>query len=78
MSDTAALVKRVQDRRDLPPPHERRALRQRAGLALADIAAAAGVSKQAVLRWESGVDPSAANLGRYAEILRTIRAELDG
>jgi DNA-binding transcriptional regulator YiaG len=39
----------------LPPPAERRAIRRRARASLDDVAAALGVQKMTISRWERGV-----------------------
>ena len=58
-------------KRRLPQPAARRALRMAAGLRLEDVAAACGVSLQAVWRWEHCQrEPRTANRERYAEVLR--------
>jgi DNA-binding transcriptional regulator YiaG len=48
------LVDRLRANR-LPPPSERRAIRRRARASLDDLAAALGVQKMTVSRWERGV-----------------------
>lgn len=68
------LEDRVRARRELPPPAGRRALREAAGVSLADIARACGVSKQAVAQWESGYcEPRGANLLAYSDAIRVLR-----
>jgi transcriptional regulator with XRE-family HTH domain len=63
-------VKTVIEKRRLPRPAARRALRMTAGLRLQDIADACGVTLQTVWRWEQGLrQPRVGNLERYAEIL---------
>ncbi|MDP9397269.1 MAG: helix-turn-helix domain-containing protein [Actinomycetota bacterium] len=50
----ALLEQSLHDRRSLPPPPARRALRQAAGVSLLAVARACGVSRQAVAHWEAG------------------------
>lgn len=52
--EVADLVSRLRANR-LPPPTERRAIRRRALASLDDLAAALGVQKMTVSRWERGV-----------------------
>lgn len=59
--------------RQLPPPEERRSIRRQAGLSQADLAAAIGVSPQAVATWEAGTRPRGAHLTRYLAVLRELR-----
>lgn len=78
MQTTAAdaIRQRVQIRRDLPSPAERRALRLAAGLTTIEMAAAIGVSKQAVTSWENGTrTPRGVLLERYVDALRVLREE---
>lgn len=56
-SALAAAYPRLTDRvraAQLPPPAERRAIRQAARTSLSDVAAELGVSPMSVLRWERG------------------------
>jgi transcriptional regulator with XRE-family HTH domain len=63
-------------RRDLPPVEMRRALRRGAGLTLADIAEAVGVTRQPVSWWERGRrTPRGPNLDAYGEVLRALGRE---
>lgn len=78
MQTTAAdaIRHRMQIRRDLPPPSERRALRKAAGLTTAELGAAVGVSKQAITSWENGTrTPRGMSLERYVDALRALREE---
>lgn len=79
---TSLLADTLRARRGLPPPPLRKALREAAGVSLAEIAAEvserlpgdAGVTKQAVALWERGLrNPRPAHLRIYAEILRLLR-----
>lgn len=78
MQTTAAdaIRQRMQLRRDLPTPAQRRALRVASGLSQAEMAAAVGVTKQAVANWESGIrNPRGIHLERYVDALRAVRDE---
>jgi transcriptional regulator with XRE-family HTH domain len=74
MTNTANdLVKLVRERRDLPPPAMRRAIRESADLSLDQVANALGVSRQAVSHWEQGArDPRPEHLRAYAKLLREL------
>ena len=77
VSDTVAerIRSRLQVRNDLPPPSERRALRQAAGLSQKEMADAIGVTRAAVSHWESGArTPRGKFLDRYAEAVRVLRS----
>lgn len=64
----------VAARRKLPPPAVRRLLRETAGVSLAQVARAVGVSKQCVSQWELGSRrPSGERLERYIAVLDTLR-----
>jgi DNA-binding transcriptional regulator YiaG len=67
-------LERARDRRRLPPPAERRARREGAGLSQADIARAVGVTPAAVSRWEAGTRrvPRGAVLRTYLEVLERL------
>jgi DNA-binding transcriptional regulator YiaG len=70
----AAFRKAAREKASLPPPAERRRLRERAGMSLRDVARAAGVSKQTAADWESGrYVPNPENLRRYLRILAICR-----
>lgn len=61
-------------RRGLPPPAQRRALRQAAGLTLDDLAHLVGCTPQAVDHWEAGRrEPSGQFLAAYVDALRLAR-----
>jgi transcriptional regulator with XRE-family HTH domain len=72
-------IKRLmREKNALPPPAERRALRERAGLSLRDVASAMGVTGPAVIRWESGQRmPRGRNLPDYLRVLDTLRQHLE-
>jgi transcriptional regulator with XRE-family HTH domain len=54
----------------LPAPVNRRAIRRRAGITQDQLAAAVGVSRQTVARWEAGVrNPRRRHLAAYSEAL---------
>lgn len=74
--ETASLVQRVQDRRSLPPPAMRRAIREAAHLSLGEVGEEVGVTAQAVSKWELGERfPRREHLHRYAELLRLLLRE---
>jgi DNA-binding transcriptional regulator YiaG len=59
---------------ELPPPAEMRAIRERAGLSLHDVAKAIGCTHAAVGFWETGArTPQGEMLHRYMEALRTMQ-----
>ena len=70
-------IKTARDRRRLPSPAARRFLREGAGLTQAELAAAIGVSRAALSRWEAGnrFPRRGNNLGRYLAILDTLAKE---
>jgi HTH-type transcriptional regulator/antitoxin MqsA len=72
-----AILEEVRDRRDLPSPAMRRAIRLSAGLSLADVGkVAGGVSRQAVAAWEAGkAIPTGEHLTAYARLLRELQRE---
>jgi DNA-binding XRE family transcriptional regulator len=77
-TDLQTLRRKIRDRRALaammPPIGERRALRERAGLSLAEIAEAVGVSRQAVGHWELGERMPRPELAhRYVAVLGLLR-----
>lgn len=68
------LLERVRSRRTLPRPDERRAIRDDAGLSLREVAAAIGVSRMAVVRWESGAKPrNPEHVAAYGRLLEELR-----
>lgn len=70
-------LSRARNRRRLPSPAQRRALRESLGLTLADVAAAVRVSVVAVHRWESGArTPRGALLKSYFDVLERLRTEV--
>ena len=70
----ASLVDRLRATR-LPPPYERRAIRKRAGASLEDVAAALGVQKMTVSRWERGTrEPWPKHLTAYICLLEALAA----
>jgi transcriptional regulator with XRE-family HTH domain len=69
------LIEKVRTRRQLPPPDERRQIRERADVSLRDVAAAVGVSHAAVFAWEQGSRPrDPEHLQAYARLLRELAA----
>ena len=67
-----AIRERMRDRkpRAIPPTPNRRALRLAAGLTQDDVAAAVGVDRATVSRWETGSrEPAGRNRQAYADAL---------
>lgn len=76
MTGLSNLIDRTRRRR-LPDPEMRRLLRLKAGLSQAEIAAAIGVERPTVSRWESGVrSPRGRHAEAYAALLRGLAAEV--
>lgn len=62
--------------RRLPPPHARRAIREAAGVSLADVAAELDVSASVVRMWEQGKRGfSHRTLGPYVRLLESLEAD---
>jgi len=73
------LIEKVRAKRSFPPPEARRNLRQRAGLTQHDIAAAIGVDRASVARYEAGTrGPSGEVLRKYSAVLDALTIELAG
>jgi DNA-binding transcriptional regulator YiaG len=71
-----AALSRARNRKSLPGPEARRLLRERAGLKQQDIAAALGVTREAVALWESGArNPRDRYLPDYLAILQKCARE---
>ena len=76
MSSIDALLARSRDRRRLPEPAIRKHIRERAQLSQADVAAALGVDRATVSRYESGSrQPRGAHLDAYLQVLDRLVAE---
>lgn len=74
LSAVDALLNQV-DRNDLPPPAERRRLREAADLTQTDIAKALGTRREAVANWESGKnEPRPPQRTAYARLLEGLAA----
>jgi DNA-binding transcriptional regulator YiaG len=70
----ATLRKQIVLRRSLPPPRERRELRQAAGLSRQELAVALGVAYSTVYGWETGAHlPRRRHLEPYLEVLAVLR-----
>lgn len=70
------LARKVAERRELPGVEERRRLRIEAGATLDEVALAVGVSRTAVIGWESGeYSPRGEHLRRYLDVLRVLRGD---
>jgi DNA-binding transcriptional regulator YiaG len=68
------LAEHVRTRKALPAPPERRAIREAAGVTLAQVAVVVGVTRSAVSFWELGEsEPRGENLRRYSDVLRVLR-----
>ena len=68
------LENRVKDRRALPSPEMRRAIRKAAGLTHEDLAGPLQVSRQAVAHWEAGTRrPRPRHLAGYVDLLRRLQ-----
>jgi DNA-binding XRE family transcriptional regulator len=67
------LGRRVRARTQLPTPEARRAIRVSAGVSLADIARAVGVTRQTAMLWERGARrPSGERLLAYVAVLEML------
>ena len=72
------LLARLRTRRRLPPPAERRRIREDAGVSVRQMAAALGVSPMAPVRWEQGATPRDPEHTReYAQLLEELRLFAD-
>lgn len=68
------LAREVATARRLPPPELRRAIREAAGVSLARVGAACGVTKQAVHTWEHGRrTPRGEHLSAYLRVLDVLK-----
>jgi hypothetical protein len=76
------LLEQLRAKRQLPPPPERRRIREAAGVSLRQLAAAIapnGVSHMAVDRWEKGSQPhDPAHVHAYGRLLDELRHLADG
>ena len=67
-----ALLERVRARRKLPPPAERRRIREAAGVSQREMAKALGTSWTSIQRWENGSRPRGQEAA-YARLLEALR-----
>lgn len=75
---TEQLLEQLRSRRQLPPPAERRRIREAAGVSLRELAGAIGTSHMAVDRWEKGAAPrNPAHLRAYSRLLDELRRLAD-
>lgn len=73
MSSRSHLLARARALRDLPPPDDRRAIRERAGASQSACAETLGVSQQAFAFWETGATtPSGERAAAYVELLHDL------
>lgn len=75
---TNTATKKARLLRRLPPPEERRSIRERAGLSLNDLARVCSTTPQAVHGWENGRTPSLANLAAYVDLLDSLASLNEG
>ena len=69
-----ALAAQAEERRRLPSPALRKAIRADAGVPVADMARAVGVSRQAIYRWERGTrTPRGDAMRAYLAVLDELR-----
>ncbi len=73
------LLERVQARRELPKPSDRRLIREAAGVSQRELARALGVSWTAVQRWEAGSRPRhRSHVIEYRKALEGLRQLAEG
>jgi DNA-binding transcriptional regulator YiaG len=72
MNGIEELLERARSRRTLPPPAERRRIREDAGISQHEVAKALGVSWTAVYRWERGSRPRE-HEAAYGQLLDELR-----
>jgi len=68
-----AVLQLSRERRQLPPPQDRRLIRERAKLTQAEVASAVGVKPPSICRWEKGERmPTGPRLRAYAALLKLL------
>ena len=77
--ETSELLARAKAASRLPTPSRRRSIREAAGVTQAELAAALGVSKPALERWERGdARPRGRHAAAYAALLEQLEAAVSG
>lgn len=78
-SNLDELLRKAEQRRSLPPPAERRRIRELAGVSQQDVGSVLQVDRATVSRWESGIlTPREARLRAYAAVLEELRKVVSG
>jgi len=76
--ETLTLREELTARQTLPPPTMRKAIREAAGVTVAQVAREIGVTRQAVVFWERGLRrPSGPYLGAYLGVLELLRDAIE-
>ena len=72
------LGKTLSGRATLPPPSERRSIRERVGISAAELAVSIGVSPATIYNWEAGTrSPQGLQRAAYAAALEKLTASKD-
>jgi DNA-binding transcriptional regulator YiaG len=70
MLNLAPLLQKAESQPTLPPPSDRRRIRECAGVSQHDIAVTVGVDRATVSRWEAGLlTPQGGHLSNYSLVL---------